>query len=66
MSFRRLGVFWGPYHKDPSIEGPILGWGPYNKDPSIEGTILGTPLITRILLFRVLYLGSLILGNSKP
>ena len=41
----------------PKIGGTLF-WGPYNKDPTIEGTILGSPIFGNShFAFRVQGLG---------
>ena len=39
--FKRLGL--GFIWEFPTIRGTVF-WGPYNKDPTIQGTILGSPI----------------------
>ena len=34
---------WKVIGEFPKIEGTLF-WGPYNKDPTISGTILGSPI----------------------
>ena len=35
----------------PKIRGTLF-WGPYNKDPTIEGTIFGSPIFGTPMLFK--------------
>ena len=38
-----LGFYRDPTWEFPKIRGTLF-WGPYNKDPTIWGTILGSPI----------------------
>ena len=38
---------WATMWEFPKIRGPLF-WGPYNKDPTIEGTILGSPYFQKL------------------
>ena len=44
-----LGFIW----EFSKIRG-TLSWGPYNKDPTIEGTKLGSPMCSETPIFRIL------------
>ena len=49
----------------PKIRGTLF-WGPYNRDPTISGTVLGSPIFGNSHILTGLAFGFRVAGFRKP